>query len=100
MPLAIFCGFAARFVSDLVGNPEDRLSHNEALMVLGNQSGHRTSNDLNRLHRLIYVCCSKGPKTFAPKKWFIICSLKFKPRIVVGGGGVGCVGPRKARRKV
>ena len=29
-PLAIFCGCTARFVSDLVGNPEDRVSHNEA----------------------------------------------------------------------
>ena len=29
-PLAIFCGYTARFVSDLVGNPEDRFSHNEA----------------------------------------------------------------------
>ena len=27
---AIFCGRTARFVSDLVGNPEDRFSHNEA----------------------------------------------------------------------
>ena len=29
-PLAIFCGCTARFVSDLVGNPEDRFSHNDA----------------------------------------------------------------------
>ena len=29
-PLAIFCGCAARFVYDLVGNPEDRFSQNEA----------------------------------------------------------------------
>ena len=27
---AIFCGSTARFVSDLVGNPEYRFSHNEA----------------------------------------------------------------------
>ena len=27
---SIFCGCTARFVSDLVGNPEDRFSHNEA----------------------------------------------------------------------
>ena len=31
MPLAIFCGCTDRFVSDLVGNPEDRFSHKEAL---------------------------------------------------------------------
>ena len=30
--LTIFCGCTARFVSDLVGNPEDRFSHNEAHM--------------------------------------------------------------------
>ena len=29
-PLAIFCGCTARFVSDLVENPEDRFSHDEA----------------------------------------------------------------------
>ena len=29
-PLAIFCGLTAWFVSDLVGNPEDLISHNEA----------------------------------------------------------------------
>ena len=30
---AIFCGCTARFVPDLVGNPEDRFSHNEAHIV-------------------------------------------------------------------
>ena len=33
-PLAIFCGCAARFESDQVGNPEDRFSHNEAHIIL------------------------------------------------------------------
>ena len=33
LPLAIFCGCTARFVSDLVVNPEDRFSHNEAQMI-------------------------------------------------------------------
>ena len=28
IPLSIFCGCTAWFVSDLVGNPEDRFSHN------------------------------------------------------------------------
>ena len=32
--LAIFCGCTAWFVSDLVGNPEDRFSHNEAQIRL------------------------------------------------------------------
>ena len=33
-PLAIFSDFPARFVSDLVGNPEDRFSDVAAQMVL------------------------------------------------------------------
>ena len=28
----VYCACTARFVSDLVGNPEDRFSHNEAQM--------------------------------------------------------------------
>ena len=32
--LAIFSDCAARFVSDLVGNPEDRFSHNEVHIIL------------------------------------------------------------------
>ena len=33
-PLAIFCSLTAWFVSDLVGNPEDRFSDNEAHFIL------------------------------------------------------------------
>ena len=33
-PLAIFCGYTAWFVSDLVGNPDDRFSHNEAQVLV------------------------------------------------------------------
>ena len=33
MPLAIFCGYIALFVLDLVRNPEDRFSHNKARIV-------------------------------------------------------------------
>ena len=32
--LAIFCGCTARFVSDLVENPEDRFSHNAAQLCV------------------------------------------------------------------
>ena len=32
--LAVFCGCTARFVSDLVENPEDQFSHNEAHMKI------------------------------------------------------------------
>ena len=34
---SIFCGFTARFVSNLVGNPEDRFSHTEAQIKQGRQ---------------------------------------------------------------
>ena len=33
MPLVIFCGCTAWFVSDQVRNPKDRFSHNEAHMA-------------------------------------------------------------------
>ena len=33
MPLAIFCGCTARFVLDLVGNPEDRFSDVAAQLI-------------------------------------------------------------------
>ena len=33
MSLAIFCGCTARFVSDLVGNPEDRFSDVAAYLI-------------------------------------------------------------------
>ena len=33
MPLAIFCGCTAWFVSDMVRNPEDRLSHDSIIYV-------------------------------------------------------------------
>ena len=33
-PLAILCGCTARFVSDLVGNPEDRVSYDAARSTL------------------------------------------------------------------
>ena len=32
-PQAIICGCAARFVPDLVGNPDDRFSHDAAHIV-------------------------------------------------------------------
>ena len=32
-PLAIFCDYTAWFVSDLVGNPDNRFSHDEAHFI-------------------------------------------------------------------
>ena len=34
MGLTIFCGSTARFVSDLVGNPDNRFSHDAAHIFL------------------------------------------------------------------
>ena len=33
-PLDVFCDWTARFVSDLVWNPEDRYSHEEAQIIM------------------------------------------------------------------
>ena len=49
MPLDIFCNCTARFVSGLVGNPEDRFSHNDAQMVFAELDGRsREKNSLLR----------------------------------------------------
>ena len=46
-PLGLFCGCRARFVLDLIGNPEDRFSHNEAhflkAYICGVDSGDKPS---------------------------------------------------------
>ena len=46
----MFCDCAARFVSDLVGNPEDRFSHNEAYIVEISKS--------QRVKDHLYLCVS------------------------------------------
>ena len=46
-PLAIFCGCTDRFVSDLVGNPEDRFSHKEALLILTVNQANTAVNSLS-----------------------------------------------------
>ena len=61
--LAIFCGFAARFVSDLVGNPEDRFSHNEAQMCSEEYRFSRAAEHLD-LHVLLDVISGSNPKLF------------------------------------
>ena len=52
MLLAILCGCTAWFVSDLVGNPEDRFSQNEAHLtweestsLARNSCKHRSANE-------------------------------------------------------
>ena len=42
----IFCGCTDRFVSDVVGNPKDQFSHNEAQMPLKDTDGMKNSADL------------------------------------------------------
>ena len=42
----IFCGCTDRFVSDVIGNPKDRFSHNEAQMPLKDADGMKNSADL------------------------------------------------------
>ena len=46
-PVAIFCGCTARFVSDLVGNPEDRFSRDRA-NLRHVMSGFQTKLDINQ----------------------------------------------------
>ena len=75
----IFCGCTARFVSDLVRNPEDRFSHNEANMIHDiiiilatkrNASSKMLKNLLNEYH----ACSRQGFIFFflvlvSPKNW-------------------------------
>ena len=46
-PITIFSDCAARFVSDQVGNPEDRFSHNEAQLLSPTASGEKLLFDCN-----------------------------------------------------
>ena len=50
--LAIFCGCTAQFVSGLVGNPEDRFSHNEAHKDTQTYLSLGSHFDLTRLKHL------------------------------------------------
>ena len=53
-----FCCCTARFVSDLVGNPEDRFSHNEAQLY--EQTSFKIYTDYKYLpaESLMFVCLS------------------------------------------
>ena len=53
--LTIFCNCTARFVSDLVGNPEDRFSHNEAHLKLH----ERKTTTYHQIHTLTGLGCEK-----------------------------------------
>ena len=55
-PPAIFCGCTARFVSDLVGNPEDRFSHNEAQMSFDLDSQICVTGKLYDVKVCLFVC--------------------------------------------
>ena len=51
-PLAIFCSCTAWFVSDLVGNPEDRFSQNEAHMLSTSCTGSHIARTKHRTIKL------------------------------------------------
>ena len=54
MPLAIFCDCTAWFMSDLVGNPEDQFSHNEAHNILASE----TRGIIKELIRMRSILCT------------------------------------------
>ena len=55
-PLAVFCGCSLRFVSDLVGNLENRFSHNEAQMTIICFNAH-LANVLNVMVNFVSKTC-------------------------------------------
>ena len=55
--IAIFCDFTARFVSDQVGNPEERFSHNEAHLIFFHQ--HLRGNAERMEDSLIKFDCTR-----------------------------------------
>ena len=59
---AILCGCTARFVSDLVGNPEDRLSHNEAQITQGRQYRKLNENEQQNKPKKSYRLGNDGNK--------------------------------------
>ena len=67
-PLAIYCDCTAPFVLDLVGNPEDRFSHNEAQISIRNSifDGKLSiteteqiaiQNTVSSIYRSVFVYC-------------------------------------------
>ena len=52
MPLDILCNCTARYVSDLVGNPKDQFSHNEAHLAY---EGHSRINDNEFITRKVLL---------------------------------------------
>ena len=64
-PQAIFCGCAAQFVSDLIGNPEDRFSHNEAHMKTMMVCICTVQSDCCLYGTEIYYCISRQCRLLA-----------------------------------
>ena len=65
--LAIFCDCIARFVSDLVGNPKDRFSHNEA---------HIGTDNTAKMHRLSCAVRTMQIFYFITSSSTNLCSIK------------------------
>ena len=62
-PPAIFCDCKARFVSDLVGNPEDRFSHNAALIpILKTINFTNCTGALSHARAFMNGCNNVSPK--------------------------------------
>ena len=64
-PLAVLCGCTAWFVSDLVGNPEDRFSHNEAHLLFDGLRIFCKGNTWNILHQHLSMLISAVHVDFA-----------------------------------
>ena len=76
-PLAIFCGCTARFVSGLVGNPEDRFSHKRLIyfsidILVGKQNSPRCD---------AAFCIFKPGEDSAP--YISYCALKHRLWVLV-----------------
>ena len=78
MPLAIFCDCTARFVSDLVGNPEEWFSHNEAHFVCIDVGTCETEQNVKPDSKVIKpFLCSTQPSL----KFILLINVKM-PTIV------------------
>ena len=98
-PLAILCGCTAWFVSDLVGNPEDRFSHNEAHIQEDFSSSSETGNDINDAN----VTCNSGVyflfnNKYNEKRDNKQCLLEPPPRVTVTNKRL--ISKHKSQRKI
>ena len=65
--LVNFCGSTARFVSALVGNPEDRFSHNEAHIIIIRRNNTTKSRAIRKC--VIFICKKNRIHTCVSLRW-------------------------------